>query len=147
MYFAGTELMVTNKAKHLSETIMVKLSSLPNNNNKAEWYKFLIERMKLAPNENLTKKAWKINAADDLENGHCVVFMRASDGTWLRLRKDNTTLLATIPPKLEFLVLFKTGEWSLRGESVWISRSEPARDGQVTSLCHPAVRLCAPRFQ
>eukprot|EP00918_Siedleckia_nematoides_P101876 GHVU01222579.1.p1 GENE.GHVU01222579.1~~GHVU01222579.1.p1 ORF type:complete len:144 (-),score=10.92 GHVU01222579.1:112-543(-) len=143
--------MVTNKVKHLSETILVKLSGLPNNNNKAEWYKFLIERMKLAPNESKTEKAWKTKAAEDLKRGDLVtpraVFMRASDATWVRLRKDDTTLLATIPPKLEFLVLFKTGEWSLRGESVWISRSEPARDGQVTSLCHPAVRLCAPRFQ
>eukprot|EP00918_Siedleckia_nematoides_P101881 GHVU01222586.1.p1 GENE.GHVU01222586.1~~GHVU01222586.1.p1 ORF type:complete len:109 (-),score=11.29 GHVU01222586.1:101-427(-) len=104
--------MVTNKVKHLSETILVKLSGLPNNNNKAEWYKFLIERMKLAPNESKTEKAWKTKAAEDLKRGDLVtpraVFMRASDATWVRLRKDDTTLLATIPPKLEFLVLFKT---------------------------------------
>eukprot|EP00918_Siedleckia_nematoides_P101877 GHVU01222581.1.p1 GENE.GHVU01222581.1~~GHVU01222581.1.p1 ORF type:complete len:156 (-),score=10.69 GHVU01222581.1:87-554(-) len=155
MYFAATELLVTQNQRagleHLSEMSYLPVSELPLTSTKQKWYDFVIKRLRLE-NAKENGKAWKIEAADDLEldNGLRVVLMRASgsDHKWLRLSKDdNTSLIDTVPTKLEFLVLFKDGEWSLRGESVCISRSDAARDGQFMSLCHPPARLCAPRLQ
>eukprot|EP00918_Siedleckia_nematoides_P101883 GHVU01222590.1.p1 GENE.GHVU01222590.1~~GHVU01222590.1.p1 ORF type:complete len:149 (-),score=6.48 GHVU01222590.1:87-533(-) len=148
MYFAATELLVTQNQRagleHLSEMSYLPVSELPLRSTNQEWYDFVIQRLL---RENTV---WKKMVAHDLEKGLRFVLMRASgaDHTWLHLSKDDDmSLIDTVPTKLEFLVLLSGGEWSLRGESVCMSRSDAARDGQFMSLCHPPARLCAPRLQ
>eukprot|EP00918_Siedleckia_nematoides_P006138 GHVU01013369.1.p2 GENE.GHVU01013369.1~~GHVU01013369.1.p2 ORF type:complete len:114 (-),score=9.04 GHVU01013369.1:335-676(-) len=113
MYFAAIELMWTEdklldhgSMKGILTENIIKESNFPNTSRKAEWYKYVCEWVKRGEGQDKTY----------CEDDNRVVLMRGSDGIWLNLMRTDTSEIKKVPVKLEFLVLWRDGEWSLRGE-------------------------------
>eukprot|EP00918_Siedleckia_nematoides_P081320 GHVU01178356.1.p1 GENE.GHVU01178356.1~~GHVU01178356.1.p1 ORF type:complete len:158 (+),score=5.04 GHVU01178356.1:226-699(+) len=95
----ATEFLVN----YLSMMTKYSISELPKISDQEGWCNFVIQRLR---EDGGKHRKTNTAAAEGLESGDRVVFMRADD-TWLPLTKDGKESLDRIPPKLEFIVLFE----------------------------------------
>eukprot|EP00918_Siedleckia_nematoides_P006139 GHVU01013370.1.p1 GENE.GHVU01013370.1~~GHVU01013370.1.p1 ORF type:complete len:113 (-),score=13.86 GHVU01013370.1:554-892(-) len=86
----------------------------PTTSRNKDWHNFVCDWV--TKSHNNKKEGDKLPPIDVCKDENRVVWMRGSDGSWLNLVSTDASEIEKVPVKLEFLVLWRDGEWSLRGE-------------------------------